>query len=80
MKTEHRTLQNLLRLVRIVSSKKSMFSREKETAAPLLWYHTRSISDVPTDFLLWIREAVDFPLGIRIKHHSKSKKRTKILA
>ena len=47
MKTEHRTLQNSLRLVRIVSSKKSMFSLEKETAAPLLWYHIESISDVP---------------------------------
>ena len=50
MKTEHRTLQNLSRFVRIVFSKKSMFSVEKETAAPLLWYHIESISHVPKWF------------------------------
>ena len=67
MKTEHRTIQNLLGLVRIVSSKKSIFSLEDGTIL--------KVSPMSrTDFHLWVREAVDFPLGMRIKHESKYKK------
>ena len=70
MKAEHRTLQNLLGLVRIVSSKKSIFSLEDGTIL--------KVSPMSrTDFHLWITEAVDFPLGMRIKHESKSKKERK---